>query len=87
MKTVVIVHGYTGNPEINWFPWLKEQLESQGVRVLVPAMPEPDEPQLDVWLETLNSLDIGPHKTCTWRVIVSAARQFFIIWSSGRSVM
>lgn len=27
MAKVVIVHGYTGNPDVNWLPWLKEELQ------------------------------------------------------------
>lgn len=53
MKKVIIVHGYTGHPEKNWFPWLKAELNKLGVEVLVPAMPNPGAPQLSEWLPYL----------------------------------
>jgi len=33
---VCIVHGYTANCDAQWFPWMKAQLETQGVSVVVP---------------------------------------------------
>lgn len=56
MKRVVIVHGYTGNPAKNWFPWLKAELEQRGVEVAVPAMPNPDAPLLSEWLPYLQEV-------------------------------
>ncbi|NHN85867.1 serine hydrolase family protein [Acetobacter musti] len=52
----VIVHGYTANPEANWFPWLREQLERAGARVSVPAMPSPHAPVTESWDATLRDL-------------------------------
>ena len=53
MKRVYIVHGYTGCPDKNWFPWLKSELEKLGVSVVVPAMPNTNEPKLKEWLPHL----------------------------------
>lgn len=39
----VIFHGSFGNPEENWFPWLKEELEKLGQDVLSPQFP------VDTW--------------------------------------
>lgn len=50
MKTVFIFHGVGGHPGENWFPWLKERLEEEGHRVIVPAFPRPDHPELNAWL-------------------------------------
>lgn len=55
-KRVIIIHGYHGNPNKNWFPWLKAELERRDFEVLVPAMPIADVPQLKVWLPTLQEL-------------------------------
>lgn len=52
-KKVIIVHGYTASPEKNWFPWLKAQLELQGVSVQVPAMPDPLSPDPQRWQQHL----------------------------------
>ncbi len=53
MKRVYIIHGYTGYPDKNWFPWLKSELEKLGVSTEVPAMPNTNEPKLEEWLPYL----------------------------------
>ncbi len=50
MRTVFIFHGTASNPKGNWFPWLKEQLESPDCRVFVPTFPTPDGESLSAWL-------------------------------------
>ncbi len=62
MKRVIIVHGYTGHPGKNWFPWLKAKLEELGHEVLVPAMPSPDKPLLSEWLPHLHEAVSAPDK-------------------------
>ena len=52
-KKIIIVHGYTASPEKNWFPWLKEELESLGAIVPVPAMPESNFPDPQKWQQHL----------------------------------
>ena len=54
MKTVFIIHGTWGNPEENWFPWMKEMLEEQGYRVFVPAFPTPGWQSLTSWNEAFS---------------------------------
>ncbi|GIQ61240.1 hypothetical protein Flavo103_43750 [Flavobacterium collinsii] len=53
MKKVIIIHGFKGNPEEGWKPWLKKELESQGYKVLVPPMPNSERPKLNEWLCSL----------------------------------
>ena len=53
MKRVFIVHGYTGHPDKNWFPWLQRELEEKGTKVVVPTMPNTNAPQLHEWLPCL----------------------------------
>lgn len=53
MKRVFIIHGWEGNPDNAWFPWLKEKLKAQGFEVHTPAMPNPEEPDKDSWVTTL----------------------------------
>lgn len=50
---VIIVHGWGGTPETNWFPALKIELEKTGVGVLVPAMPNTEKPLMTEWLDEL----------------------------------
>lgn len=40
----VLLHGYTGSPDKNFFPWLKKELESRGYSVTVPNLPNSSNP-------------------------------------------
>ncbi len=53
MKRVFIIHGWEGNPNNAWFPWLRKELGTQGFEVHTPAMPNPDEPDKDSWVTYL----------------------------------
>ena len=50
---IVILHGTGGNPEGNWFPWLKDVLEDRGHEVFVPEFPTPNEQSLKNWCTAL----------------------------------
>lgn len=56
MKRVVIVHGWEGHPKENWFPWLKKELESRGFEVMVPQLPDPDNPRIYNWVPALSKV-------------------------------
>jgi predicted alpha/beta hydrolase family esterase len=49
MKRAVILHGTDGNPEENWFPWLKARFEGEGYQVWVPELPENHTPNRELW--------------------------------------
>lgn len=51
MSNIFIIHGALGNPEENWFPWLKKELEKLGHKVFVPAFPTPENQTLASWLK------------------------------------
>lgn len=53
MVRVVIVHGWSADPSCNWFPWLKETLQEDGIECAVPAMPNPERPVLAEWVAHL----------------------------------
>lgn len=53
MKKAFLIHGWDGNPENAWFPWLKSELESHGFSVSAPAMPHSDEPKIEEWVSAL----------------------------------
>lgn len=54
MKRVFIIHGWGGNPNEAWFPWLDGELKKHGFIVTVPEMPDTDHPKIDEWLNKLS---------------------------------
>lgn len=56
MKRAIIVHGWDYNPKMNWYPWLKKELEKIGFKVIVPAMPNSSEPQIEKWVSYLKKV-------------------------------
>ena len=50
---VILVHGWGGSPQRDWFPWLKKELTRKGFNVLVPHMPKTGEPEMHAWVGTL----------------------------------
>jgi predicted alpha/beta hydrolase family esterase len=53
MKRVFIIHGWKASPESNWFPWLKNELEKNGIAVEVLAMPYSVHPKCEEWVNYL----------------------------------
>lgn len=62
MKRVFLIHGWEGDPENNWFPWLKTSLEEKGFEVVAPAMPGTNTPIKSVWLKTIQDVILNPDK-------------------------
>lgn len=50
----VLVHGAYGNPEENWFPWLRSRLEENGAEVEVPTLPTPEGQELERWIQAFD---------------------------------
>ncbi|HLC49004.1 MAG TPA: alpha/beta fold hydrolase [Candidatus Andersenbacteria bacterium] len=55
-KRVFIVHGWGGNPNEHWLPWLKGELEQKGFEVHMPSMPNTDEPIITDWVGHLSKI-------------------------------
>jgi len=55
-KRAILVHGWYGSPQKNWFPWLKKKLESEGFKVIVPKMPKPSKPEIKPWVNKLKDV-------------------------------
>jgi len=53
----IIIHGAYGNPNENWFPWLKKELEKTGCTVSVPKFPTPENQTLESWLNVFNDYE------------------------------
>ncbi len=63
IKRVYIIHGWEGSPERDWMPWLKNELENRGFKVIVPKLPDSKHPKMDKWLGCLKNTII-PDKEC-----------------------
>lgn len=50
MKNAIILHGTGCNPDSFWQPSIKKFLENLGYEVWVPALPDPETPDLKKWL-------------------------------------
>lgn len=62
-KNVVIVHGCIDDKQdtsyaCHWMPWLKETLDSRGISVELPLMPNPLYPSYDQWKRVFDSYSI-----------------------------
>lgn len=49
VQRVVVVHGYEASPDANWFPWLRGELQAEGVDVTVVPLPHPNDPETAAW--------------------------------------
>jgi len=57
MKTkIFIVHRWDGTPDKDWLPWVKGELEKKGYEVIVPEMPNSQEPKIEEWIPFLANL-------------------------------
>lgn len=51
---IIMIHGYEGNPENHWFPYIQTEMEKHGVDVFAPEMPK--EHTVEAWLEKLKEI-------------------------------
>jgi len=54
-RRVFIVHGWDGSPRGCWIPWLKKALEARGFLVEALFMPNPEQPEIKLWIDCLNN--------------------------------
>ncbi len=57
MTNVFIIHGSYGNPDENWLPWLKLELERIGCDVFAPMFPTPNNQSLKSWNEIFENYE------------------------------
>ncbi|OQR64878.1 hydrolase [Streptomyces maremycinicus] len=53
-RSFLILHGWQNHrPEEHWQHWLADRLTGLGHQVVYPQLPDPDDPDLEVWLTEL----------------------------------
>lgn len=57
MRTAFIFHGTGADPDMHWFPWLKEELEKEGFNVVIPDFPTPENQSRENWLDVFEEYD------------------------------
>ncbi len=55
MKKVYMIHGWGGNSQDSWFPWLREELEDRELEIRVFNMPHTEHPKIDEWVKYLEA--------------------------------
>jgi uncharacterized protein len=45
---IILIHGFNSSPEMNFHPWLKEELEGLGFEVVAPKLPLSTKDELDL---------------------------------------
>ncbi len=56
---IILVHGYKASPRTNFWPWLSRELTDRRFEVLMPELPDPENPDRDVWTKALLET-VGP---------------------------
>jgi predicted alpha/beta hydrolase family esterase len=85
MPRAIIIHGWSGKPKGDWFPWLRSKLESLGWEVLVPVMPDTDAPKIESWVKMLAST-VGAPNSDTYLVGHSIGCQTILRYVAGLSI-
>lgn len=49
---ILILHKFGGSPSDAWYSAVKQEMQAQGHRVVIPQLPNPNEPKLAAWLKT-----------------------------------
>lgn len=62
MARVFLIHGWGGHPGEHWFPWISRELAKKGHKVIEPAMPRTDTPEMHEWVGKLMQVVGRPRK-------------------------
>ena len=50
ISKAIFIHGTGGNPNENWFPWLKDELTKLKIQVFIPQFPADNNQNLETWM-------------------------------------
>lgn len=58
MKKAIILHAWYENPDANWYPWLKAELEKKEYTVFLPELPSmsTDSPDMAMQMQFVENL-------------------------------
>jgi predicted alpha/beta hydrolase family esterase len=62
MKKVFIIHGFQGEPNGGWRPWLMRELSKNGIYACALPMPTPCHPILEEWIKTISDNIVNPNE-------------------------
>ena len=61
-KRVFVIHGFDAHPHKHWFMWLKNKLATLNIDTHILAMPNPQNPTLQEWIECISQNVGNPDK-------------------------
>ncbi|HEY0980231.1 MAG TPA: alpha/beta hydrolase [Candidatus Paceibacterota bacterium] len=89
MRNAIVIHGMPSKEEYiargatsskqHWLPWIKSELEAQGIAVETPEMPEPYAPQYEKWKAVFEQFPIDEE---TILIGHSCGAGFLVRWLS-----
>lgn len=50
---IILIHGYKANSKSHFLPWLRDQLHAKGHEVVVPDLPDAENPDPEAWTKFL----------------------------------
>jgi uncharacterized protein len=50
---IIGIHGYRSSPRQHFWPALEDELKKRGHEVLIPELPDPENPDPEIWTKTL----------------------------------
>jgi len=57
MKIIYLIHGWGESPKSEaWFKWLNEESKKRNYKLIIPEMPNTNNPKIDEWLNKLNNI-------------------------------
>jgi predicted alpha/beta hydrolase family esterase len=66
MKKALILHGWEGNSENHWFPWLWKKLEEKWFEVHTPDLSHSEYPVIEEQLADLGSINLQSGDVIVW---------------------
>lgn len=55
-KKFIIIHGWTGTPDIDWYKWIENKLKEKGYETKLPLMLDTTNPKIDNWVNKLKEI-------------------------------